>query len=220
VGTTSQKIVNVTSGLPQVIEVDADTFGTGTVAARPGTGANTGDKYFVQDAPKYRIDIWNGSAWVIMTCKGPSGGTVDNRIARWDGTDGDELNNSGVTLDDNDDMTGIRRAQVTQTYTLDAEYDNGNGGASKTIDWNNGNMQKITLNAATCTITFTAPASGAGRFSLRIIQDSTGGRLISWPTIKWVGKVLPVLSTGIADEDIATFIWNGTSYYGILSGVF
>jgi len=44
---------------------------------------------------------------------------------------------------------------ANETITYDAEYSNGNSGASIAIDWNNGNKQMLTM-TANCTITFTA----------------------------------------------------------------
>lgn len=66
-GTTSRQIVAIdeTTGLEQVVPVDADIFGTGTVAERPVSGTSDGDIYVVQDPGLgiFRIDVWNGGAW-------------------------------------------------------------------------------------------------------------------------------------------------------------
>lgn len=98
--TTSQKNVVNVGGIPTVTDVDSSLWGTGTVAARPGTGDAVGDIYIVQDPPLYAFDIWDGSAWVRITVKGPSGGSVDNRIVRWDGTGGAQTQNSLVAVSD------------------------------------------------------------------------------------------------------------------------
>jgi hypothetical protein len=204
VGTASRKISHIDNGLPQVEDVDANYWGTGTVASRPGSGAAAGDLYFVQDSPIYRFDVWTGSAWVIATCKGPSGGTVDNRIARWDGTSGDQLNNTGITIDDNDKVTGAK------TITF-AEYDNGNSTATKTIDWGNGQKQKVTMTAA-CTFSFTAPA-GPGNFILRLIQDATGGFGATWPgTAKWPGTVPDFSALTSNQYTVISVYYDGTNY--------
>jgi hypothetical protein len=94
-------------------------------------------------------------------------------------------------------------------------YDVGNCGAAATINFNNGQVQKTLLNAATCTLTFTNPISGAVTYELQISQDATGSRLITWPgTILWEGAGAPTLSTGANDIDYCSFKWNGTSYLG------
>jgi len=103
--------------------------------------------------------------------------------------------------------------KVNGTITFESEHDNGNSGASKTIDWGNGQQQKLTL-TANCTLTFTAP-DGPGTFSLRLIQDATGNRTVTWPaSVKWPGGTAPTLSTAANAEDYVSFKYNGTSYYG------
>jgi hypothetical protein len=97
-----------------------------------------------------------------------------------------------------------------QAY-FDAEVDDGNSGAADTIDWTLGNKHKSTL-TDDCTYTFTAP-SGATNILLRIVQDGTGGRTVTWPTIKWSGGTAPTLSTAAAAEDIVSCYYSGTSYY-------
>ena len=105
--TTSQQIVVTIGGVPTILDVDANLWGTGTVASRPASGDNVGDIYIVQDPPLYRIDVWNGAAWVKATVVGPTGGSTDNALVRWDGAGGDILNNSVITVDDTGNMTGV-----------------------------------------------------------------------------------------------------------------
>ena len=99
------------------------------------------------------------------------------------------------------------------------EYDNGNSGTAITVDWNNGAAQKLTL-TGNATLTFTAPTGGAGniwRIRLRVIQDATGSRTVTWPTIKWAGGSAPTLTTTASGIDIITFEYDGTNYYGVPS---
>lgn len=93
------------------------------------------------------------------------------------------------------------------------EIDNGNSGTSKTIDWTAGNKQKITM-TGNCTFTFTAP-SGPCNLILRIIQDGTGGRTITLPTIKWAGGAAPTWSTAASKIDILSLYYDGSAYYGM-----
>ena len=39
----------------------------------------------------------------------------------------------------------------------------------------------------------------------------------TWPTIKWPGAVPPVFTTSNGAEDITSFFYNGSSYYGVAS---
>ena len=93
------------------------------------------------------------------------------------------------------------------------EVDNGNSGAADTIVWAAGNCQKSTL-ADNCTFTFTAP-NGVGMLTLKLIQDGTGSRAVTWPgTVIWSPLAAPVLQTAPAAVDIIEFYYDGTNYYG------
>lgn len=107
-------------------------------------------------------------------------------------------------------------AVLTTTGTFDVGYvSDGNCGAADTIDFSAGMQHTSTLNAATCTYTFSNPLTGAPPYLLVVVQDGTGGRLVSWPvTIKWKGNAAPTLSTDPNAVDVCRFLWNGTNYYG------
>ena len=99
--------------------------------------------------------------------------------------------------------------------SFNGEIDNGNSGAADTINWTTGNNQRSTL-TANCTFTFTAP-TGVSFLNLKIIQDATGSRTVTWPAgIIWAGGVAPTLSTTANRVDIVNFYYDGTNYYGAL----
>lgn len=54
--------------------------------------------------------------------RGP-GSSTDNAVARWDGTDGQFLNNSGVIIDDSNNVTGV--ASLTATSITDSGLTSG-----------------------------------------------------------------------------------------------
>ena len=94
------------------------------------------------------------------------------------------------------------------------EQDNGNSGTADTIDWTTGNKQKSTL-TDNCTFTFTAP-TGPCNILLRLVQDATGSRTVTWPaTVKWPGGTAPTLTTTANAIDIVTFYYDGTNYNGV-----
>lgn len=66
-----------------------------------------------------------------------------------------------------------------KTATFDGEYDNGNSGTSKTITLTNGQNQKLTL-TGNATVTITATGAGTGNYQVRLIQDATGSRAVTW----------------------------------------
>jgi hypothetical protein len=108
-------------------------------------------------------------------------------------------------------------AKITNLLTYGSEYNIGNSGATKTIDWGNGGAQKVTL-TDTCTFTFTAPASGVGRLQLKLIQGGIGSWNPVWPgTVKWPSAVEPTWSTTATYVDIVTFWYDGTNYNAVAS---
>lgn len=104
-------------------------------------------------------------------------------------------------------------AAITTATQLDLGFfDNGNCGAADTVSWNSGEIQKSTLDGATCTYTFTNPIAGR-TYVLHVIQDATGGRLVTWPgTVLWKGGAAPTLTATANKIDVCYFRWNGTSY--------
>ena len=54
-----------------------------------------------------------------------------------------------------------------------------------------------------------------GTYILRVVQDGTGGRTLTWNgNYKWTAQTAPVLSTAIGAVDIITFFSDGTKMYG------
>ena len=102
--------------------------------------------------------------------------------------------------------------QVNNTMTYQKEYNNGNSGTSLTINWNNGNKQKVTMNN-NCTFTFTAPTSGVTNLLLKVVEDGTGGWTATWPgAVKWPSASAPTLTATPSQEDVVTCYWDGTDY--------
>lgn len=100
------------------------------------------------------------------------------------------------------------------TSTFFSEVDNGISGTSATIDWNAGQKQVLVLGANT-TLSFVNPP-GPGSFILRLVQDATGSRTVTWPaSVKWPGGTAPTLTTAANGEDLISLYFNGTSYYAV-----
>lgn len=91
------------------------------------------------------------------------------------------------------------------------------GSALTLPDVTTATMHDVTL-TANCTLTF--PAAGAGKsFSLRLVQDGTGSRTVTWPAaVKWDGGTAPTLSTAAAAVDALAFVcFDGTRWEGFFS---
>lgn len=112
----------------------------------------------------------------------------------------------------------VKRLLTNSPYHwFDDEYDNGNSGTTKTINWNNGNKQKVTLAPAAgneVTLAFTAPP-GTGNVTLKLVQDASGSRTVTWPaTVKWPAGTAPTLTAAAGSIDIITLYYDETSYHG------
>lgn len=104
--------------------------------------------------------------------------------------------------------------QGNQNYGA-AEFDRGNSTGSFTIDWNNGNNQRATATGNWTTVSFSNIKVGA-QYTLRVIQDATGGRTWTPPTtMKFPGGVSGNILTGTANaQDLFVCISSdGTNLY-------
>lgn len=91
-------------------------------------------------------------------------------------------------------------------------YAKGNTAGATSVDFNAGNIQTMTL-TGNATLTFSNPQNGA-TYRLIITQDVTGSRLITWPTIHWENKTVPVLTITANSKDIVELVYDGTNYNG------
>lgn len=66
--------------------------------------------------------FWSGTQWLQLKPDEPSdvegpASSTDNAVARFDGTDGNKIQNSGVILDDSDNITGVNKI-TTAAFTM------------------------------------------------------------------------------------------------------
>ena len=90
------------------------------------------------------------------------------------------------------------------------------GGPGNTdIDWTSGNFAAMTFGASNAFFAFTANPSNAGLLVLKLTQDATGSRTVTWPAaVKWSGGTAPTLTTAANAVDVIRFFFDGTNYYG------
>lgn len=102
--------------------------------------------------------------------------------------------------------------EILGHFYYTGEYDNGNSGTGKTIDWGNGNVQKITM-TDNAVIEFTNP-DGPGHFTLRSIQDVGGTNTYTFSgSILWNGGTEPNWTT-VGDEiNIHSCYFDSVQYY-------
>jgi hypothetical protein len=93
----------------------------------------------------------------------------------------------------------------------------GNSGAAPSVDFTQGSIQSLTLNAATVTPTFVNPPGGCS-LALVATQDGVGGRAVTWPgSVTWIGGTPPVLLAGAGQTTLVNFYFDGTTYFGWLA---
>jgi hypothetical protein len=97
-----------------------------------------------------------------------------------------------------------------------SEYDAGNSGSSKTIDFLNGAKQKLTLSAATPAITVSTTGLVVGQYQLKVVQDSGTARVPTWVGFAagdCVGNAFPVMTTTLSGITFVYFYWDGTQFW-------
>lgn len=111
-------------------------------------------------------------------------------------------------------VTSAIQTQLDNKAPAFAEFDAGNSGTSKTIDWTNGVAQKITL-TGNVTFTFTAPSKTGSPLVLRVLTGA-GSFTATWPaSVKWTST--PTVTTTASRMDLFNFYYDGTNYYGSYS---
>jgi hypothetical protein len=105
---------------------------------------------------------------------------------------------------------------VTKSTTFANEISNTCAdGGSVTINWANGNKQKLMLTDNSCTVSFVAPV-GVGNYTLKVVQGASGSDTITWPAgMKWPAATAPTLTVTASAVDIITFYHDGTTYFGV-----
>ena len=92
------------------------------------------------------------------------------------------------------------------------------GSGTVTFNWNDSNIQSVTL-TGNCTFAFSNPQSGAS-YQIIVSQDGTGGRVVTLPSVTWQGGSAPSLPTGINNQYLLRFYYNGSAYFGELVGYY
>lgn len=93
-------------------------------------------------------------------------------------------------------------------------FDCGTVGATETVNWRNGDRQKLTLDE-NLTITFSNAVAGQ-TITLYMLQDGSGTNTITFAdTIVWADNTTPSWTTTADKMNIAVIFYDGSAYYGV-----
>lgn len=88
-------------------------------------------------------------------------------------------------------------------------------GAQQTINWNNGNVQILSLASASgnVSVSFTNPMVGAS-YILKIIQHASSAKTIIWPAAcLFTGGTAPTITATANAIDVVSLLYDGVYYF-------
>jgi hypothetical protein len=112
----------------------------------------------------------------------------------------------------NKTLTTPTLTNPTVTNYVETPY-SANSSTAITLALTNGTVQIITL---TGNATITMPTAVSGKsFIMFLKQDATGGRTVTWSTVKWPNGTAPTITSTASKQDIYSFFSDGTNWYGV-----
>jgi hypothetical protein len=122
------------------------------------------------------------------------------------------LKNGDVEIDGN----AIINNDVTAKRYLSYNPTSINASSTTDIDLSKGNIFTINLQNSISNLTISNPA--VGTYLIKLVQDATGGRTVSFPNDwYWSGGSVPDVSGGVNTIDILTLIYDGSIFYAVIS---
>ena len=175
---------------------------------------------------------------------GPDSST-DNAIARFNGTGGSVVQNTGWTISDGNalaaggvfDMSGhaITLDAVTLSGAVTGadqivsainlkDYGEvtqalGSAGGTRTVNLNNGNSVTATVSASANTFVFSNPTAGDELCGFTLGLTNGGSQTVNWPsTVDWTAATAPTLTASGVDWLVFWTVDGGTIWNGKLVG--
>lgn len=180
------------------------------------TNGTTTDASKVMDNLNDIVDDYNGgitnvnisaSAAIVYSKLSLGTSIVNGDISATAAIDSTKISGTAVTLSSSQTLTGAKTlAKTVQTITA------GTDGATITFDLSLGNIHTVTL-GGNRTLALSNGSTGQS-FVIRLLQDGTGSRTVTWfTTIKWAGGTAPTLTTTASKADAFGFITTGSGTY-------
>lgn len=165
-------------------------FGTSPTIASPAFSGTTSGTFTLGGSITFPVNVTQNAATQTLTNKTITAPVIDLISTA---TNTSLQLNSGTY-------------QNIQTYTPTAA-------GTATLDLSKGNIHHITMPAGNITIALSNGTAGQC-FIVRILQDATGSRTVTWfTTIKWAGGSAPTLTTTASKADTMGFEITGSSTY-------
>lgn len=198
-------VTNLTTDLAAKAPLASPTFtGTVTLPSTTSVGSVTGTE----------LGYLGGVTSAIQTqfagkVSGP-GSATDNAIARFDATTGKLVQNSGVIVDDSNNVTGIAKITSSDAKVLSPTWSGRKTAGTQALT--NGSWTTVVFGTVDANVgspysggVFTAPRDGMYLLSAYIVTDfsTAGTNLVQWLDTT-NSKILGV------EQGVSVFVWQGT----------
>lgn len=201
--TASQNGIYVVGASPErAADLYAGAKASGSLVLVTSGTANAGRLFVCTSAAGSDIAGTDSLTWAGLMGGSAAGAGTDNHVVRWDGTAA--LQDSGLSISDADVLKAFASYSPMATLT---------SGTTVEIDLQDDNIHLLTLgHNATLEI---ANATVGQRWALRLKQDGTGSRALTWfPNIYWPGGTVPTVTLTAGRWDWYGFICTGLDDYG------
>jgi hypothetical protein len=177
------------------------------------SGINTGDETTSSIKSKLGITTLSGSNTgdQVLPTLVSLGAVPTSRVITINGTGLDLSSDRSYTINTGLTLTDLESSNVkAQTFQL-TQPTAINSTTTTTLDLSTGNLLELVLTGST-TLAFSNPQIGT--YIIKVKQDGTGGRTLTFPSMKWSDAAVPTITTAANAIDLITLIYDGTHYYG------
>jgi hypothetical protein len=137
---------------------------------------------------------------------GKTTAVANRNLIKMNSSDNIEIGDSDLTGEVQMTKNVVKTIQVYQDIVTATD------GSTVTFDLSNGNVQKVTLGGNR--ILAISNAKVGQSFILRLIQDGTGSRTVTWfSTINWDNGTVPTLTTTGGKTDVFGFLVTASGTY-------
>jgi len=177
------------------------------------SGINTGDETTSSIKSKLGITTLSGSNTgdQVLPTLVSLGAVPTSRVITINGTGLDLSSDRAYTINTGLTLADLETSNVkAQTFQLTQPIAI-NSTTTTTLDLSTGNLLELVLTGPT-TLAFSNPRIGT--YIIKVKQDGIGGRMLTFPIMKWSDAAVPTITSTANAIDLITLIYDGTHYYG------